>query len=155
MAYLDMHAQVQWMMRDRSNDECEMMNDEPETHTSDFSASSVIVHSSVPLLSPVTSFPSLSGMVFSYCIATLVVGIGLLVAWAWKMPDYPEIARQAQESAEPRFTQRASEAKPCRAHHRAWSIADGRGQGSGAMDQGRAKTTSSLPQADQGTGSRG
>ena len=41
-------------------------------------------------LSPFHSF--VGGPLFSYLTAALILGLGLLVAWAWKLPDYTEIA---------------------------------------------------------------
>jgi hypothetical protein len=62
---------------------------------------------SVPLASP-SSF--VGGVLFSYLMATLVLGAAITIAWAWKLPNHPQVAWQPSSSAEGRHS--ASKLKP-------------------------------------------
>ena len=43
---------------------------------------------------PRSFFSPVSGILFSYAVAAVVVGVGMLVAGVWKMPSFDEMARQ-------------------------------------------------------------
>ncbi len=116
VAYLDLHAQVQWMTRGNRNDECGMMNDEFPAGTipGDVHPSSFIPHPSdapEPLIppiiihaSPFSPPPSLVGSwLFSYGVATLLMGVAVLISWVWKVShDYSlDIAKNSRELTAP------------------------------------------------------
>jgi hypothetical protein len=52
----------------------------------------IIIHSSSH--DAATSFPSFAGVMFSYSMAALLMGMGLLVGWAWKLPSDTQIANE-------------------------------------------------------------
>ena len=141
--YMEIHSQIAWEARARGEHEgrekMRMRNDEmmncrtrsafrltwnpslllPVRH------SSFIIHSFPPPLSP----RFVGGILFSYLVAALIVGTGMLIAAAWKLPRDVEIARQSvprpQTPARPSHRRSSlSAASP------AWSIANGN-QGSG------------------------
>jgi hypothetical protein len=66
--------------------------------------SSIINHQSSiilpPLPSPFSSLPaSAGGILVSYLSAAVILSLGLLIAWAWKLPSYAEIARRSPPPA--------------------------------------------------------
>ena len=81
---------------DKGNDECgmdAMMN----------WATQAGIHHSAFIIQSFSHYPlstvhyplSLGSILFSYLAATVIVGVGLLIGWAWKVSDHPQIARQS------------------------------------------------------------
>ena len=129
------HAVNDWPDGERGNTKLGMMNDEegmindesepPEsfTHTSSF-----IPHSSSFPLSPSPaplSSPFIGGPVFSYMVATVILGMMLLGAWAYKIShDVPLVVDNSRRSTtsgesanqppEPVFVGRITGMKDCR-----------------------------------------
>jgi hypothetical protein len=70
----------------------------------------IIIQTLPSPLSPLPSF--LGSALFSYLIATLLMGVGLLAAWAWKLPNdtqlvkspLPTPAEVIQRKSEPQMT---------------------------------------------------
>jgi hypothetical protein len=52
-----------------------------------------VVHASpFPPFSVSSPAPFVGGVLFSYTAAALIMGVGILIAWAWKLPEYWHIA---------------------------------------------------------------
>ena len=96
--YMELHSQIAWNVRSRGDSAktdaaagdisggASPMSDNrsaPAISPTPF----VVPYSSSPLFSPVSS------ILFSYGIATLIVGAGLLAAWVCKMPNDAEVAQ--------------------------------------------------------------
>jgi hypothetical protein len=104
--YMHVHAAAELGERGAGdNDECRMMNDElPESTSGEWRGereepsiqqSPFIIQPS--LSSPLSPLPAFfGGVLFSYLTAAILLGTALVIAWAWKLPDYAEIARQPQ-----------------------------------------------------------
>ena len=68
------------------------------------------------------SFSPFGGFLFSYLIAGIVVGIGILAGWAWRVPDYQNVARNGsrtvtaatQQGEEMVFVGRVTDMDDCR-----------------------------------------
>ncbi len=98
VAYLDLHAQVQWMTRDGGDAECGTMNDELSADAAPVELPDQLESpAGEPLIPPIvihtsafSSRPSfVGGWVFSYGVATLLTGLAVLISWGWKVShDY-------------------------------------------------------------------
>jgi hypothetical protein len=78
LAYLDLHGELCW--DHRRNDECGMMNDECQTVASAIHHSSFRIHHSPPIHCPLPTTNAFVGSLsFSYLMAALILGLGLLV----------------------------------------------------------------------------
>jgi hypothetical protein len=107
VAYLDIHAQMQWMLRDKemSNDQCPIFNDQfsflndPSPVPSPQSPIPPIIIQTLPDPSS-TFFSSFIGdPLYSYLIAVVVVSVAVLVAAVLKVASNTEIAVSPPHSA--------------------------------------------------------
>ena len=95
--------------RGQANDECGMMNDELPTSvfTGDIHQSSFINHhcDASPVVPPIIldlpptahrwqliGLSSVGSFAFSYVVAAMIVGVGLLLGWAWRTSSFQELA---------------------------------------------------------------
>lgn len=80
-----------------ANDQCGTLNDELPSQAGiviNLQAAVPIDSSSLVIYHSDSSPSFFGGALFSYLMATLIVGMGLLAAWAWKLPIHNEIVRQ-------------------------------------------------------------
>ena len=82
VAYLDLHAQMQWMMRGQETDASGGANYQRGTMNEDLPslATAIIIQPSSTIHYPLSTIHSFFGsMSFSYLAATVLLGLGLLI----------------------------------------------------------------------------
>lgn len=97
IAYLDLHAQVQWLTRDAANEEHQSPTSARGLVASTTSDATIPFPIFAPTLpSPLSTLdsPYFGGVLFSYMVAAMILGVGMLMAWAWKLPDHEQFAAQ-------------------------------------------------------------
>jgi hypothetical protein len=98
VAYLDLHAQMQWLMRDEKHGAIDAGDNQfglrdAEAGPTDVPHSAAIIpQSSFACYSSSATYPFIGSAVFSYSIAALILGLGLLLAQAWKLSENPQFA---------------------------------------------------------------
>ena len=117
--YMEIHSQIAWEARARGEDSGEgrgTRNEENEEPADSVGAAVELPHQLteqphhvgiVPpiIIQPALSssfppFPFLVGSIgFSYLMATLIMGAALAIAHAWKLPDYPQVAKSSPAPA--------------------------------------------------------
>jgi hypothetical protein len=109
--YLHMHASLPQVlpMQEQENDQCRMMNDELPSKAGiviDLQAAAPIHHSTSSI-----QHSFVGGALFSYLMATVILGTALAIAWMWKLSDPVQVA--ARRSSPP-AAQRQQEPDPKR-----------------------------------------
>jgi hypothetical protein len=99
VAYMDLHAEMQWLMRDDGSalglpvsglDVASAVQLPGEPSNSQFSAPPIILDLSPTSHSPLLALhSSAAGFVFSYAVSALIIAIGLLIGLTWKVQSYP------------------------------------------------------------------
>ncbi len=88
--YMLMHAELMWRFRGgaKENDECGMMDEAP--------IPPIIIDTGGPLqASPFTLHSFVGSPLFAYAAATVIMGVAILVLWAWKVSLHYELAASA------------------------------------------------------------
>ncbi|MEN6449241.1 MAG: NPCBM/NEW2 domain-containing protein [Thermoguttaceae bacterium] len=109
VAYLDLHAQMQWMTRDQESELCEKTPDELSADEGELPSLDcwdcgslippIITESSSTIHPPLATFrSSLGGWLTSYAAATVITAVAILGAWMYRIAHEGRVAKTPSPS---------------------------------------------------------